>query len=84
MALNIKSDEAHQLARELAAATGESMTDVVTRALRRTLEVEAAPDHPGLLMAEVAEIQAFVAGLPDRDTRSPDEILGYDEAGLPG
>ncbi len=31
----------------------------------------------------VAEIQAFVASLPDVDPRPADEILGYDESGLP-
>ena len=35
-------------------------------------------------LAEVKEIQAFVAALPDRETLSPEEILGYDEYGLPG
>jgi hypothetical protein len=35
------------------------------------------------LHADIAEIQAFVASLPDRNTRSADEIIGYDEAGLP-
>lgn len=34
-------------------------------------------------MTEVARIQRFVASLPDLDTRSPDELLGYDENGLP-
>jgi hypothetical protein len=34
--------------------------------------------------AQVADIQQFVRSLPDRDTRSPDEILGYDDTGLPG
>lgn len=33
--------------------------------------------------AEVAEIQRFVASLPTRDSRSADEILGYDGFGLP-
>jgi len=32
----------------------------------------------------VREIQREVARLPVLDDRSPDEILGYDEAGLPG
>jgi hypothetical protein len=36
------------------------------------------------LLAEVAQVQALVADLPDRDVRSPEEILGYDERGLPG
>lgn len=82
MALNIKSDEAHRLARELAAATGTSMTEAVTEALRRTLRDEATP-RTDLLLEQVREIQAFVADLPDRDERTPEEILGYDDAGLP-
>lgn len=38
MSLNIKNDEAHRLAQELAALTGESMTTAVTRAMRERLE----------------------------------------------
>ena len=34
-------------------------------------------------MAAVAEIQDFVRTLPDRDCRPADEILGYDDHGLP-
>ena len=34
--------------------------------------------------AQVADIQAFLRTLPDRDSRQPDEILGYDSHGLPG
>jgi antitoxin VapB len=34
MSLNIKHPEAHRLAKELAAATGASITEVVTEALR--------------------------------------------------
>jgi antitoxin VapB len=83
MALNIKSDEAHRLAKELAEATGSSMTDVVTEALRRSLDEESRASEPDLLLAQVEEIQRFVADLPDRDCRGPDEILGYDESGLP-
>jgi hypothetical protein len=36
------------------------------------------------LLAEVTQVQALVADLPDRDVRPPEEILGYDERGLPG
>ena len=38
MALNIKSAETDRLARELAALTGESITEAVTRALEQRLE----------------------------------------------
>ena len=38
MSLNIKNEEAHRLARELARATGESMTTAVSEAIRERLE----------------------------------------------
>jgi antitoxin VapB len=83
MALNIKNDEAHRLARELAEARGESLTEVVTDALRQSLKAASRPNEPDLLLREIAEIQRFVAALPDRDRRTADEILGYDDRGLP-
>lgn len=82
MALNIKNDEAHRLARELAEATGESMTEAVVTALQDRLEAVRRAKRAGGVMTEVARIQRFVASLPDLDTRSPDELLGYDENGL--
>jgi len=83
MALNIKNDEAHRMARELAEARGTTLTDAVASALEAALEATVETGDPGVLLAEVAGIQSFVADLPDRDSRSPEEILGYDEAGLP-
>lgn len=84
MALNIKSDEAHDLARRLAEATGTSMTDAVTVALKRSLEREDEGVSLKAVLAEVEAIQQLVASLPDRDRRTEDDILGYDEFGLPG
>lgn len=40
------------------------------------------PDVPAGA-AGIAELQAFVASLPIRDARAPDEIIGYDDHGLP-
>src|ERR1044071_3520503 len=46
MSLNIKNEEAHRLARELAALTGESMTVAVSEALRERIErVQAYRDY---------------------------------------
>lgn len=86
MALNIKSDEAHRLAKTLAEATGTTLTDAVTSALRDRIraEVDHGLEDQLLLLAEVEEIQRLVAALPDRDLRPPEEILGYDTFGLPG
>jgi antitoxin VapB len=84
MSLNIKSEEAHRLARELAAQRSSSLTEAVTAALRQSLRTAGEqPNAPEMLLAEVREVQALVAALPDLDPRDADAILGYDERGLP-
>lgn len=83
MALNIKNDEADRLARQLAESTGESLTDTVIRALRERLERVQGRARPGALRDEIARIQERVATLAVLDDRSDEEILGYDEHGLP-
>lgn len=83
MALVIDNEEAYGLARELADETGESLTDAVKTALRERLEVVRSGHGSEAQMAEIARIQVFVAALPDIDTRSTDEILSYDDFGLP-
>jgi antitoxin VapB len=83
MALNIKNREAHRMAQALADATGTSLTEAVTEALRARLAEIASRPVRDLMDAEIEEIQAFVAALPDRDVRTEDEILGYDRFGLP-
>lgn len=83
MALNIKSDEADQLARHLAHLAGESITEAVTQALReRLVRLEGQRRRRGL-RAEIERIQQRLAVLPRVDERSDEEILGYDDAGLP-
>jgi antitoxin VapB len=82
MALSIKSDEADQLARELAAETGETLTEAVVIALRERLDREYARHATGM-RTRLARLAAEVAALPVADSRTPDEIVGYDDAGLP-
>ena len=82
MALNIKHPEADRLARELAARTGETITQTVLIALRQRLKREGAKS-PVSLKDELMAISRRCAALPDRDKRSADEIIGYDEHGLP-
>jgi antitoxin VapB len=84
MALSIKSREADQLARELAALTGEPITIVVLTALRARLEQERRKrDDKEARYERIMEIVRHSASLPILDTRSEDEILGYDENGIP-
>ena len=82
MHLNIKNDEAHKLATELARLTGESLTSAVTAALRERLARERRRRHADDIAARLMRIGNRYAALPDSG-RSPDEILGYDEHGLP-
>lgn len=82
MAFNIKNDEADRLARQLVATTGESLTDAVLVALRERLQREEARRRIGVA-DRLRRLAAEVRELPVHDDRSPDEILGYDEHGLP-
>lgn len=84
MSLNIKSEEAHRLAKELASRRSSSLTEAVTTALRQSLRAGGEQPSPfQALLAEVQDVQALVAALPDLDPREADAVLGYDERGLP-
>jgi len=74
VALSIKSDEADVLAREVASLTGESITEAVTESLRLRLRTLRNSGIKERLMAIAAEGRA----LPRRDTRSEEEILGFE------
>jgi antitoxin VapB len=80
--LNIKNDEAHRLATELAQLTGENLTSAVTLALRERLARERRRRNPETVAARLMKIGNRYAAWPDTG-RSPDKILGYDEHGLP-
>jgi antitoxin VapB len=83
MALNIKHPEADRLARELARRRGESLTEAVLAALREQLKREKAKRRAPGLAEELMEIGRRFSSLPVLDDRSDDEILGYDENGIP-
>lgn len=83
MPLNIKNPPAEQAVRELAAWTGESVTTAVWRAAEERLSRLRRTRGDGSLAAELVAIGRRCAALPDLDGRTPDEILGYDEHGLP-
>jgi antitoxin VapB len=83
MALNIESREAEALARRLAAATGESLTAAIVGALRERLEKLERQKQPVLLSEQLNEIARRAAALPLLDARTPEEIIGYDENGIP-
>lgn len=83
MALSIKNHETERLARELARRTGESLTEAATVALRERLARQEGRRAVPRLREELVAIGRRCAALPDRNMRPADEILGYDDIGLP-
>lgn len=80
--LNIKDSKTDQLARRLARLTGESITQAVRTAVEERLEREER--HRGRPSIEhLMDIARRYASRQVIDDRSPDEIIGYDERGLP-
>ena len=83
MALNIKDPETDRLARELARATGESITVAAKVAIVERLERVRARLAA---QANADDLQGIIARGRQRmtlDQRPVDEILGYDDQGLP-
>ena len=86
MALNIKNHEAEDLARQLAAATGESVTRAVAVALRERLDRVRHRDTAAAA-ERAAQIEEVVKDSPERwiephRSANHGDVL-YDESGLP-
>jgi antitoxin VapB len=83
MSLNLKSEEAHRLTRQLAALTGESMTEAVTTAVRERLQRVQKP-RAGRLSDRLVQIGKDCARRLKKPYRTIDHAeLLYDEKGLP-
>lgn len=81
VAMNIKSEVAHELAKKVAAATGESLTTAVTVALQERLE---RLQKKGSLSERLLAIGEECAKHLQEPWKSMDHgDLLYDELGLP-
>jgi antitoxin VapB len=83
MSLNIKNDEAHRLARELAKATGESMTVAVSAAIRERLERVRGKSSDGLAERLLKIGRDCAAHLKEPYRLMDIDKLLYDEKGMP-
>lgn len=83
MALSIKDPVTEQLARDLARRTGESITIATRHALEERLR--RVSDHASnvMLAEDLASIRRRWRTMPVIDKRSAEDIIGYDEHGLP-
>jgi antitoxin VapB len=77
--LYIKNPVAHRLAEQVSKQMGVTLSDAVISALEDKVRKTRRP----IDRAKIDAIQAEAAALPVLDSRSMDEILGYDEFGLP-
>jgi len=83
MSLNIKDEETHRMARELARLTGESMTAAVNEAIRERLERLRGQSKEGLAEHILRIGRECAAHLKEpAKSMSVDELL-YDEKGMP-
>lgn len=83
MAINIKDLETEKLIREVAELTGEGITETVRIALEDKKKSLAREEAIEADIEAIRKIAEHCSSLPIIDNRSPDEILGYDEFGVP-
>ena len=83
MALSIRNPKAEKLARELAAESGENITQAITHALEERLQRLRGRSIAIDLAEEIMKISKRCSEIPDQDQRSPDEILAYGPTGVP-
>jgi antitoxin VapB len=83
MALSIKDRETERLARNLARLTGENITMATKRAIEERLRRVGGHSRKATLLEDLAEIRGRWSAMPVLDDRTPEDILDYDEDGLP-
>jgi antitoxin VapB len=83
MALSIRNPRAEKLAREVAVESGENITEAIIHALEERLIRLKGRRMPVGIVDEIMKISLRCRSLPDKDKRGADEILGYNEIGIP-
>lgn len=83
MPLSIKDPETERLARNLAELTGESITMATKRAIEERLRRVGGQSRKTALLEDMAEIRRRWSAMPVADSRTAEEVVGYDEHGLP-
>jgi antitoxin VapB len=81
---NIKDEDTHKRAKELARLTHTSMTRAVEIAVSEALErrQSGVDRETNRKIAELRDIAEQTSQLPVRDERKAEEILGYDHEGI--
>lgn len=83
MPISIKNPETEELIRRLAQLSGESITEAVHHAVAERVQRLERQTPDQALFDEITEIALRCASRPVVSEASDDEILGYDECGVP-
>lgn len=83
MALSIKDPTTEKLARDLASIAGETITAATRQALAERLARIKGSSLNRELLDDLAAIRRRWAQLQTLDSRSDEDIIGYDDAGIP-
>jgi antitoxin VapB len=85
MGILIKRPETEDKIRELADRTGETITDAVDRAVDERLAKVGPRQRPGRVDWQRLEslVSKVMSSPPINEHLTDDEIIGYDEAGVP-
>ena len=83
MPLSIKNEATERLARQVAGETGESLTEAIQKALEERLDRLKRRRKVNIVAGQVEDLLRRVDALPLQDSRPENEILGYDEDGIP-
>jgi antitoxin VapB len=83
MALSIKNEKVERLTRKVASVTGESLTEAILTALEERWQRLKSKRRSHALSGQIEDLLRRVDNLPTLNTRSADEIIGYDDHGLP-
>lgn len=84
MALSIKDPDVDRLARKLAKITGENITEAIYNALEERLEKETGRKRTSMFRDEVKRIQDRISRLPQKGQQTDEDLIGYNEHGIPG
>ena len=77
--LYIKNPSAHRLAEQVSKRMGVTLSDAVIHALEDKIQKTGRP----LNRAKGDALCVKIGALPVLDARTPEEILGYDDLGIP-
>jgi len=83
MPISIRNPRVERLARDVSRHTGENMTQAIERALKERLAGLRASKERAAKLRAIRRLVDSVKRLPVLDHRTPEEILGFDEHGLP-